>query len=48
VYTPDKGIFERMIPVDRGNATGPIVPAVLGTTVIEKRGDTVVALGETP
>jgi hypothetical protein len=48
VYTPDNGTFERMIPVDRGNVTGPIVPAVIGTTVVEQRGDTVVALGDAP
>jgi hypothetical protein len=48
VYAPGDGAFERMIPVDRGNVTGPIVPSVVGTTVVEQRGDTVVALGEAP
>jgi hypothetical protein len=37
-----------MIPVDRGNVGGPIVPGVVGTTVVEQRGGTVVALGEAP
>jgi hypothetical protein len=45
-YAPDTGAFERVIPVERGNVTGPIVPNVVGTTVVEQRGDTVVALGE--
>ena len=37
-----------MIPVDRGDAAGPIVLGVIGTTVVEQRGNTVVALGEAP
>ena len=48
VYEPKTGTFERMIPVDRGNVGGPIVPGVVGTTVVEQRGGTVVALGEAP
>jgi hypothetical protein len=48
VYSPNDGAFERLIPVDRGNVAGPVVPGVLGTTVVEQRGDTVVALGEAP
>lgn len=48
VYHPDTGAFERVIAVDRGNAKVPIVPNVVGTTVVEQRGDTVVALGEAP
>jgi hypothetical protein len=47
VYDPKTGAFERIIPVDRGNAAGPIIPGVVGTTVVEQRGNTVVALGET-
>ncbi len=46
VYEPKTGAFERVIPVDRGNVSGPITPGVVGTTVIEQRGNTVVALGE--
>jgi hypothetical protein len=48
VYQPSTGTFERLIPVDRGNATGPIVPGVIGTTIVEQRGNTLVALGEAP
>jgi hypothetical protein len=48
VYSPDNGNLERVIPVDRGNVTGPIVPGVVGTTIIEQRGNTVVALGTAP
>jgi hypothetical protein len=48
VYAPDNGNLERVIPVDRGNVTGPIVPGVVGTTIIEQRGDTIVALGAAP
>ncbi len=48
LYEPNTGAFERLIPVDRGNVEGPIVPRVVGTTVVEQRGDTVVALGEAP
>jgi hypothetical protein len=47
VYEPATGTLERVIPVDREpTVTGPIVPAVAGTTVLEQRGDTLVALGE--
>jgi hypothetical protein len=46
VYESAHGTLQRMIPVDRGAAAGPIVPAVAGTTVLEQRGATLVALGE--
>jgi hypothetical protein len=46
VYDPVTGTPERVIPVDRGAAAGPIVLGVAGTTVVEQRGDTVVGLGE--
>ncbi|MFZ0834255.1 MAG: hypothetical protein WAM92_14480 [Mycobacterium sp.] len=48
VYEPKTGAFERIIPVDRGRITGPVVLGVVGTTVVEQRGDTVVALGAAP
>lgn len=48
VYEPKAGAFERIIPVDRGNVSGPVAVGVVGTTVIEQRGDTVVALGAAP
>ncbi|MBV8346841.1 MAG: PQQ-binding-like beta-propeller repeat protein [Mycolicibacterium sp.] len=46
VYDPPTGALERVIPVDRGAATGPIVPAVAGTNLLEQRGATLVALGQ--
>jgi hypothetical protein len=39
------GTVERVIAVDRPVTPGPVVPAVAGKTVLEQRGDTVVALG---
>ncbi|HEX9177897.1 MAG TPA: hypothetical protein VF874_18090, partial [Mycobacterium sp.] len=48
VYEPKTGTFERMIPLDRGNVSGPIMTGVIGATVVEQRGGTVVALGEAP
>ena len=45
VYDPPTGALERVIPVDRGAATGPIVPAVAGTNLLEQRGATLVGLG---
>jgi hypothetical protein len=48
VYDPPTGALQRVIPVDRGAAAGPIVPAVADTTVLEQRGATMVALGEHP
>jgi PQQ-like domain len=46
VYDPPTGALERVIPVDRGAATGPIVPAVAGTNLLEQRGATLVGLGQ--
>jgi hypothetical protein len=48
VYAPNTGEFERLIPIDRGIPAGPIVPRIVGTTVVEQRGGTVVALGAAP
>ena len=46
VYDPATGANERYIPVSRPPGQGgPIVPVVTGSTVLEQRGDTVVALG---
>ncbi len=48
VYEASAGTLQRVIAVDRPAASGPagpVVPAVAGTTVLEQRGDTVVALG---
>jgi hypothetical protein len=46
VFDPTTGAPERVIPVDRGGAAAPVVLGVAGTTVLEKRGDTLVGLGE--
>ncbi|MDT5095626.1 MAG: hypothetical protein QOH60_4989 [Mycobacterium sp.] len=48
VYEPATGAFERLIPVERPTTAGPITPDVIGTTVIEQRGGTIVALGDAP
>lgn len=45
VYDPATGTQERVIPVTRPAGPTPVVPAVAGDTVLEQRGDTVVALG---
>jgi hypothetical protein len=46
VYDPATGIGERVIPVDRPPAQTAVIPGVAGSTVIEQRGGTVVALGQ--
>jgi hypothetical protein len=49
VYDPVSGASNRYIPVDRPTNTlqpgRAVVPAVLGSRILEQRGDTVVALG---
>lgn len=49
VYDPLSGANERYIPVDRSTsappAGKPVFPAVIGSRVLEQRGDTLVALG---
>jgi hypothetical protein len=45
VFDPAGGKGERHIPVLRPPGSGPVVPAVAGSTLVEQRGDTVVALG---
>jgi hypothetical protein len=45
VYDSVTGASERIIPVQRPPADTAIVPAVSGSTVLEQRGHTVVALG---
>jgi hypothetical protein len=44
VYDPATGTNERYIPLNRPPGPGPVVPAVAGSTLLEQRGDTVVAL----
>jgi hypothetical protein len=45
VFDPAGGKGERHIPVGRPPSSGPVVPAVAGSTLVEQRGDTLVALG---
>jgi len=45
VFDPAGGKGERHIPVGRPPGSGPVVPAVAGSTLVEQRGDTLVALG---
>jgi len=45
VFDQDTGAPERIIPVSRPPGVSTVFPAVSGPTVLEQRGDTVVALG---
>jgi hypothetical protein len=45
VYNPATGDLERTIPVSRPSEVSAVFPGVSGPTVLEQRGDTVVALG---
>ncbi|MCV7193187.1 Rv3212 family protein [Mycolicibacterium brumae] len=45
VYDPKTGAKERLIPVARPGSFPSIRPAVVGSTLIEQRGGTIVALG---
>ncbi|PQM46778.1 hypothetical protein C1Y40_03047 [Mycobacterium talmoniae] len=45
VYDPATGDLDRSIPVNRPPSTAAVIPAAAGSTLIEQRGDTVVALG---
>ncbi len=45
VFDPATGKGERHIPLSRPASSGPVVPAVAGSTLLEQRGDTLVALG---
>lgn len=45
VYDPATGGPERTIPVSRPPGVSAVFPQVIGTTVLEQRGDTLVALG---
>ncbi|HEX9832524.1 MAG TPA: hypothetical protein VGA66_05445 [Mycobacterium sp.] len=45
VFDPGSGKGDRHIPVPRPPGTAPVVPAVAGSTVLEQRGDELVALG---
>ncbi|ULE33548.1 Rv3212 family protein [Mycobacterium sp. IDR2000157661] len=45
VFDPQTGRGERHIPLARPKTSGPVVPAVAGPTLLEHRGEEVVALG---
>ncbi len=45
VYEASAGTLERVIALDRPAVEGPVVPGVVGGTLLEQRGDTLVALG---
>jgi len=45
VYDPAGGPEQRIIPVDHPPGTGPVLPAVSGSTVIEQRGGIVAGFG---
>jgi hypothetical protein len=45
VFHAASGQGDRHIPVRRPPNPGPVVPAVAGPTVLEQRGDELVALG---
>jgi len=45
VFDPASGRGERHIPLQRPPASSAVIPAVAGQTVIEQRGDKLVALG---
>ncbi|QLL08614.1 hypothetical protein [Mycobacterium vicinigordonae] len=45
VYDPVNGEASRYIPVERQPSAAPVIPAVLGSRLMEQRGDTLVALG---
>jgi hypothetical protein len=46
VCDPATGVPDRIIPVDRPGVQGPVLLGAAGTTVLEQRGDTLVALGQ--
>jgi hypothetical protein len=45
VFNPETGAGVRHIDVDRPPSDDPVIPAVAGSTLLEQRGGTVVALG---
>ena len=44
VFDAATGAGEKHIPLQRPPAAGPVVPGVAGSTVLEQRGDELVAL----
>ncbi len=45
VFDPETGTGDKHIALTRPTVDGPVVPAVAGTTLLEQRGDELVALG---
>jgi hypothetical protein len=45
VYDPATGNRERVIPLSRPAVQSPVMPGVAGETLLEQRGDALVALG---
>ena len=45
VYDPVSGVNERFIPLQRPPVQSPVVPGIAGSTLLELRGGTLVALG---
>jgi hypothetical protein len=45
VFDPDTGAGVGHLPVTRPPGTTSVVPSIAGNTVLEQRGDTLVALG---
>jgi hypothetical protein len=45
VYDPVTGVNERYIPLRRSPAPPAVMPSIAGSTLLEQRGGTVVALG---
>jgi hypothetical protein len=45
VFDPATGQGDRHIPVDRPETSAAVVPAVAGSTILERRGEQLVALG---
>ena len=45
IYDPTTGVNERYIPLRRAPAQSAVVPGVAGSTLLEQRGATLVALG---
>jgi len=44
VFDPMTGTGDRHVPLQRPDVAGPVVPAVAGSTLLEQRGDQLVAL----
>jgi hypothetical protein len=48
VYDPANGTNERVIAVTHPDGSGPVVPTVTDSKVIEQRGGALVAFGTNP